>query len=359
MTDMDDVKYMKLALKLARRAVGFTEPNPLVGAVVVKDGKVLGTGYHRRYGDRHAEREALDGVDEKNTTLYITLEPCSHQGKTPPCTGLILEKKVGRVVAAMKDPNPLVNGKGLAMLQEQGVQVETGILEDHARKLNRHYIKYITQKLPYVALKAGASLDGKLTDKFGKSQWVTDEHLRKISHSLRGEFGAIMVGLGTALDDNPQLTIREPGWEGKNFFRVVLDTQNAIPRDMRIFDLQDQFPLVIFSSNKAENQTPKIVNHYFVNPGKNGGLDLHEVLKELYALGIASVMVEGGGRLFSSFLSLGLYDELILSQAGTLIGGKESVELFAEGAPVSAPIILKDREIINLDTGHIVRGYKE
>ncbi len=357
---MDDIKFMKVALKIACKAKGFTEPNPLVGAVVVKDRQVIAAGYHRKYGADHAELDALKKVTVNGTTLYVTLEPCIHFGKTPPCVDLVMEKKVQRVIVAMKDPNPLVNGKGIEKLKESGIAVamDVGVLGDIARKMNRHYIKYITKKMPYVTLKAGVSLDGKLTDKYRKSQWMTSEELRTFSHTLRGEFSAIMAGVRTVTDDNPQLNIREKAWGDKKLYRIVLDTHNTLDTRLRIFEDQDQFPLILFSSKETENRTPKVKNHFFVTPYNVNRLNLREVLGVLYKQEIASVIVEGGGRLFNTFLQEELYDEIILSQAGTLIGGKKSVQLFTEGTSISTPIELKEREIIAFDTGCIIRGFR-
>lgn len=356
---MEDIKFMKIAMKLAARGRGFTEPNPMVGTVVVKNGLIIGAGYHQRFGADHAERTALKNVTEPGTTLYVTLEPCPHFGKTPPCVDLLLEKKVQRVVTAMQDPNPLVNGKGIRKLQENGIQVDVGLLSEMARKLNRHYIKYMTCQTPYITLKAGVSLDGKLTDKFRRSQWITDEKMREFSHSLRGEFSAVMVGGRTAIDDDPQLNIREQAWGDKKLFRIVLDTHNRLDTHLQIFKGdQEQFPLVIFSSKEAENKTVKVKLHFFVTPGVGGGMDLKEVLANLYQLGIASVIVEGGGGLFDSFLEEKLYDEIILTAAGTLIGGKDSVQLFSRGTSVSSPIELKEREITVFESGYFIRGYR-
>jgi diaminohydroxyphosphoribosylaminopyrimidine deaminase/5-amino-6-(5-phosphoribosylamino)uracil reductase len=325
----------------------------------VKNNRIVATGYHPRFGAAHAEQFALKNVKEKDTTLYVTLEPCSHHGKTPPCTDCILEKKVKRVVIAMKDPNPLVNGKGIKRLQEPGVKVEVGLLHHIAAKINRHYITYMTQKRPFVTLKAGMSIDGKLTDKYRKSQWVTDETLRQYSHSFRGEFSAIMAGVQTVIDDDPQLTLRESGWAHKRFYRVIPDTRNRLDTSLRIFNEQARFPLILFSSKQARDKTPKTEHHFFVSPHESGrGLNLTEVLETLHSMGIASVMVEGGGTLFDSLLKAGLYDEIVLSIANTLIGGEPSVQLFSSGASVSSPIVLKEKEIIPLETGHIIRGYR-
>jgi diaminohydroxyphosphoribosylaminopyrimidine deaminase/5-amino-6-(5-phosphoribosylamino)uracil reductase len=357
---MDDIKYMKAALKLSKKGLGFTEPNPMVGAVVVKEGKILASGYHFQYGGPHAEKVALEKVKGPGATLYVTLEPCVHYGKTPPCTDLILEKKVKRVVVAMEDPNPRVSGKGIEKLEQNGVEVETGLFRDIAAGLNRHYITYMNKKRPYVALKAGVSIDCKLTDKNRKSQWITDEFLRQYSHSFRGEFSAIMAGVGTVMDDNPLLTLREPAWEPKRLIRVVLDSQNRLDTNLNIFYDQERFPLILFSSKDAKNKTPKVKRHFFVGPDPLGrGLDLNAVLETLRGEGVASVMVEGGGGLFDSFLQTRLYDEIVFSVADMLLGGDTSVQFFASGTPLSDPVTLKERRVIPLKTGYIIRGFKE
>ncbi len=360
---MDDLKFMKAALQLSKRGIGFTEPNPLVGAVAVKNQEIISVGYHTRFGGPHAEQMALKNVSETGTTLYVTLEPCPHFGKTPPCCDLILGKKVNRVVAAMTDPNPCVNGKGFQQLKENGVRVEVGLMEENARHINRHYIKYITGTLPYIALHAGISIDGKLTDKYRKSQWITDSELLQCSHSIRGEFSAIMAGIKTIIEDNPQLTIREKNWEDKKLFRVILDSQNSLSLHphFKVFQDQDRFPLILFSSTQTPNQTPNPLAkfHFFVPPHPTGGgLNLIDVLQILHQKGIASILVEGGGTLLNSFLSQDLYDEMILFTAGKLIGGESSVQLFSGGVPLARSLNLEQREILSLKNGYIIRGYR-
>ena len=354
----NDIKFMKMAIRLGRKGTGYTEPNPLVGAVVVRNGNVVSTGYHRMHGGLHAEREALQHVDAEGATLYVPLEPCSHHGKQPPCVNSVIEKKVARVVVATQDPCSLVDGKGIDRLREAGVQVDVGCLGDLYRFENRHYFKYIRTNRPYITLRAGVSIDGKLTDKNRNSQWVTDEGLRRISRSFRGEFSAIMAGSGTILDDNPQLTLRGD-WEDKRLFRVVLDSGNRLQRDLKIFEDQDRFPLVMFSSTEAENKDKKCRHHHFVAPASHGGgLDLEEVLDTLGKLGIASVLVEGGGRLIDSFLQSGLFDEMILFTADKLLGGIDSVQLAAGGFPLPEAVQLENRVVIPLDSGYIVRSVK-
>ena len=289
-TGSEDRKFMRIALELGLRGMGFTEPNPMVGSVVVKNGKIISSGYHEKYGDVHAERAALKNVDIPDTTLYISLEPCSHHGRTPPCTDIIIEKRVKRVVIPMKDPNKMVNGRGIEILKKRGIEVETGVLEKEARKINRHYLKYVTTGIPYISVNAGVSIDGKLTDKFRKSQWITGELSRKISHSLRGEFSAIMSGAGTILDDDPQLTIREEGWEGKVFYRVILDTENRLEKKMKIFRYDKSSPLIIFSASGTGQKDPSIKNHFFISRSEEG-LNLGEVLEKLSEMGISSILI--------------------------------------------------------------------
>jgi len=351
-------RFMKLALRESEKGRGFTEPNPMVGAVVVKNGRILACGHHRRYGQEHAERMALATVEEPGTTLYVTLEPCAHHGKTPPCTDIILEKRVKKVVAAMEDPNPLVSGKGLAALRRHGVAVEVGVMRAQAAEINRHYLHYITTGLPWVALHAGLSLDGKMTDRNGRSQWITSELSRRLSHSLRGEFSAILAGRGTASADNPQLTVREEAWREKTLFRVVLDSRNTLPADLHIFEPQPQFPLILFSSRRAADQRPRCERHFFVDEAEDG-LDFRQILTQLGRLGIASLFVEGGGGVLDSLLRRQLFDEVYFFLEYKLVGGRRSVEPFAGGVEdLSRALRLVRVETLRLDTGIVVRGYR-
>lgn len=353
----DDLKFMKMALRLARRGLGFTEPNPMVGAVAVKDGRVLGAGFHARFGAAHAEAVALERLAVPGATLYLTLEPCSHFGKTPPCADLIVARRVRRVVMAMLDPNPLVNGAGLARLREAGIRAEVGPCRADAERLNRHYLTFMRAGRPWVALRAGISLDGKMTDRARRSRWVTPAELRRCSHGLRGEFSAIMAGAGTILADDPLLTLREPGWEGKLLFRVVLDTANALPRDRRVFRAAERFPLVLFSGLAAAGKGRRAERHVFV-PEDGEELDLDAVLKALAGLGVASLLVEGGGRLIDSFLRRGLWDEAIFFYSGRIVGGREAVQPFASGAGLDEAPELAERRWSRLAGGAILRGYR-
>jgi diaminohydroxyphosphoribosylaminopyrimidine deaminase/5-amino-6-(5-phosphoribosylamino)uracil reductase len=355
----DDKKFMKIALKLSQRGSGFTEPNPLVGAVAVKNGKILSCGYHQAFGMKHAETMALENLTVPGSTLYLTLEPCSHFGKTPPCADLIIAKKVRRVVMAMADPNPLVNGAGMRKLQAHGIQTSCGLYGDWAADINRHYLKAIRTGMPYVTLHAGISLDGKLTDKAGRSRWVTSQEGRRLSHSLRGEFSAILAGHKTILADDPHLTLREPGWEGKTLYRVVLDSANSLSRRLNIFREQERFPLVIFSSRDAADKKTKVPLHFFVRHDAHG-LVLPDILRELSRLGIASLLVEGGGRVLDSFVRERLFDEMAIFYSNKIIGGRSSVQIFASGvARLEDALELVDCRWSEFASGSILRGYRK
>jgi len=354
---MADEKFMKIALKLSQLGQGHTEPNPLVGAVVVKNGKILSTGYHRAFGLAHAEAMALENVHIPGATLYLTLEPCCHFGKTPPCSELIIAKKISRVVTAISDPNPLVNGRGSERLQACGIKTSYGLYADWATHINRHYLKAIKTRMPYVAIHAGVSLDGKLTDKNGNSQWITSVELRRMAHSLRGEFSAILAGRNTITTDNPRLTLREPGWHGKSLFRVILDSQNSLSRRLRIFQEQEKFPLVVFSSQKAANQVKKVPRHFFVSENSEG-LNLKDIMSTLFQLGIASVLVEGGGKTIASFIKQNMFDEIMLFSSRQIVGGKTSSQLYEAGsASLAQAMHLVDCERIELASGTILRGF--
>ena len=357
---MEDLKYLKLAIKLSRKGLGYTEPNPMVGAVVVKNNKILSTGYHKKFGDIHAERMALEKTNESGTTLYVSLEPCCHQGKTPPCTDIIIQKKVKRVVIASIDPNPLVSGKGINILKERGIEVIYGQLDKMNRDYNSHYFVNIEKKRPYICLRAGVSIDGKLTDKNRDSRWMTSKQLRDISHELRSEFSSILTGYNTVIEDNPNLNIRNKKWKNKQLARIILDSRNRLNNkkysDLNIFKDQEQYPTYIFSSIKGTKN--KNTDLYFNVNKSETGLDLNEVLEILYEKGISSILVEGGGEIISSFLSKKLFDEIILFTDKKIIGGKGSVELFNKGTLISDPVNFSTSNIIEFDSGYIFRGEK-
>jgi len=366
---LDDTKFLKLAVKLARKGLGYTEPNPMVGAVVVKDGKIISTGYHKKFGDIHAERMALEKINEKDTTLYVSLEPCSHFGKTPPCTDIIIEKKVKKVVIASVDTNPRISNKGIEILKENGIEVSVGHLDEMNRELNSHYFTSMKYSRPYISLKAGVSIDGKLTDKYNNSRWMTGEYLREISHNFRGEFSSIMVGYKTVIKDNPNLKLNKENRKDKKLVRVILDSKNRLNADkfnqLNIYKETDIFPTYIFSdisykankNDKINKTNKKATKHFYVKSSETG-LNIVDILDTIYKNNIASILVEGGGKLISTFLKEKLFDEIILFTERKIIGGKDSVELFSDGTDLDKPVNFSSSKIIETNNGYIFRGTK-
>jgi diaminohydroxyphosphoribosylaminopyrimidine deaminase/5-amino-6-(5-phosphoribosylamino)uracil reductase len=357
--EAEDRKFMKIALRLSQKGLGYTEPNPMVGAVAVKNGRILGSGFHAAFGARHAEAMALEHLAVPGSTLYLTLEPCGHFGKTPPCVDLIIAKKVKRVVMAMEDPNPLVAGCGISKLRAHGIQTRRGVCREWAERVNRHYLKFMRARVPYVTLHAGISLDGKLSDDCGQARWVTSEEGRRYSHSLRGEFSAILAGRGNIAADNPCLNLREPGWQGKKLYRVALDSRNTLSPSLNVFREQERFPLVIFSSKHAANRKKKVPLHFFVRHGANG-LVLADVLEQLFELGMASLLVEGGGRVLDSFVRERLFDEMALFVSNKIVGGRNSAQIFASGVACLADALeLADCRLSEFASGYILRGFRK
>ena len=322
----DDQFYMRRCLELARRAEGKVSPNPIVGSVIVHNGEIIGEGWHERYGAAHAEVNAIAAVADESllreSTLYVTLEPCSHYGKTPPCSDLIIAKGIPRVVAGCRDPHVAVAGKGFAKLRAAGVEVREGVLERECMKSNEAFMKSHTVGLPFVALKLAQTLDGKIATSQGFSQWITGEEARKEVHRLRSVYDAVMVGAATARADNAQLTVRH--CDGRNPVRVVLDRSLSLPLESNVFN--DEAPTWLFTSLRYEDH-PHVtalqaqgVTVLFV-PDNGDGLDLRAVLQELHKRQILSVMVEGGSRLSAAFLRAHLADKIIMFIAPKLFGG--------------------------------------
>jgi len=325
-----DIEYMQLALDLAASAKGKTNPNPLVGAVIVKDGVIVGTGLHRKAGEPHAEVHAfrMAGEHAEGATLYVTLEPCSHFGKTPPCANLVKESKVRRVVVAMEDPNPAVAGRGIRLLQEAGIEVEVGVLEQQARKLNERFIHNMLTSKPFVISKYAMTLDGKLATHTGHSQWITGEEARYTVHALRNEVDAILVGIGTVLADNPSLTTRLPEGGGKSPIRVVLDSELRVPLDSNVVKTADAKTIIVTSGEASKEKIDALeqldVKVLTVEKTEEG-IDLQVVLKKLYQLGITDVLVEGGAEVNASFIRAGLVDKFLVYVAPKLLGGRNSL----------------------------------
>lgn len=319
-----DLKMMRLALAQARRGVGKTAPNPAVGCVIVKDGHIVGRGWHRKAGTPHAEVHALReaGALAEGADAYVTLEPCSHYGKTPPCAEALIAARVARVFVGMVDPNPLVAGKGIGMLQAAGIEVETGLLEEACRELNRPFIKWIQTRLPYVVLKSALTLDGMSATVNGDSRWVTGDRARAEVHRLRGKLDAIMVGVGTVLKDDPQLTCRVPG--GKDPLRVVVDSTLRIPLHAALFTVHSRAKTVIATccSDQARIEAVQARGAEVLRCNESDGrVDLADLFRRLGESGVQSVLLEGGSHLAGEALRSGLIDKCMIFLAPKLVGG--------------------------------------
>lgn len=327
-----ETDFMKLALELAEKARGRTSPNPLVGAVIVKEGSVIGTGYHKKAGSPHAEIHALAeaGDAAKGADLYVTLEPCNHYGRTPPCTEAIIKAGIKRVFAALPDPNPLVSGKGIERLRSSGIEVYTGMLQEEARKQNEVFLKYIQTGKPFAALKTAISLDGKIATASGESQWITGEEARLHGHMLRNIYDAIIVGLGTVMSDNPSLTCRLPDGSGRDPIRIVVDSKLSINPAARVLHLDSSARTILATTAQASpariKELGKLAEILIINEGPL--VSLPDLLTSLGNKAITSVLVEGGGKINGAFLSERLVDKYYFYIAPKIIGGSAAPGAF-------------------------------
>ena len=333
--DPKDERFMRLALRLAQKGKGLTSPNPMVGAVVVKGGAVVGTGYHHRAGEPHAEVLALRQAGEKakGATLYLNLEPCDHFGRTPPCTRAILKAGVQRLVAGMKDPNPLVSGRGIKRLKEAGVRVEVGVCKEACQELNAAFIKGMTTGTPWVILKAAVSLDGKTATRSGDSRWISSGTSRRQVHRLRRRVDAVMVGIGTVRRDDPLLNIRLPGKSpARQPLRVVIDSRLRISPASRIVRTAEAFPTLVVTTPAApadkRNKLKKAGVKVLVTRGdRRGRVKLRPLMRELRRMGIQSVLLEGGPTLNAGALEERIVDRILLFVAPKIVGGREAPQM--------------------------------
>lgn len=324
MTDRD---YMLRAIELAQKGMGWTNPNPMVGAVIVKDGRIIGEGYHVKCGQLHAERNAIASLTEsaEGATIYVTLEPCCHHGKTPPCTDAILEQKIAGVVIGSRDPNPKVSGKGAAILRNAGIQVEEDFMREECDRLNPVFFHYITTGMPYVVMKYAMTADGKIATKTGASKWITGSAAREEVQQMRSRYMGIMVGIGTVLADDPMLNVRIEG--KKSPVRIICDSHLRIPPDSQICKTAKSFRTIVAC---VENNPEKIRMleamgaEIVLCPDRQGEVDLEWLMKELGKLGIDSILLEGGGTLNDSALRLGIVQKLMVFVAPKLFGGEKS-----------------------------------
>ncbi|HSW56468.1 MAG TPA: bifunctional diaminohydroxyphosphoribosylaminopyrimidine deaminase/5-amino-6-(5-phosphoribosylamino)uracil reductase RibD [Ignavibacteriaceae bacterium] len=322
----DHSKYIRSCFKLAKKGKSRVSPNPFVGAVLVKNGKVIGKGYHKKFGAAHAEVNAIKNSTEDVTgsTLYCNLEPCCHTNKqTPPCVPLIIQKKIKRVVISNPDPNKEVDGKGVEQLREAGIEVISGILEDEGKVLNKFYFKYAQEKIPFITLKIAQSIDGKISLSKKEQTWLTGKESIKYVHKLRSKYDAVLVGANTVKVDDPLLTVRDV--KGRNPIRIVIDGKLSIPLNSNILNTNDPDKTWIFTSQnsnqrKLKQLEKKGVKVFSVKTAANGRLNLKSVLKVIAKNRISSVLVEGGQEIFSQFFSQKLFDELIVLQSPKILG---------------------------------------
>ena len=342
---MAEEQFMKRAIELAKQGVGWTAPNPLVGAVVVKNGRVIGEGYHRKYGELHAERKALAACteDPAGATLYVTLEPCCHYGKTPPCTEIIIEKKIAKVVIGSRDPNPKVAGKGARILREHGINVVEDYMREACDALNPVFFHYITTKTPYVVLKFAMTLDGKIATRTGASKWITGEAARNHVHQLRGRYAGILAGIGTVLADDPMLNCRIDG--AHQPLRIILDSHLRIPMGSRLVRSAKEYPLLIVcneSTRDREEGTNRIQKleeagaKVWTLPEKNGHPDLNVLMQRLGEEKIDSVLIEGGGTVNEAVLKAHIVHHVYAYIAPKIFGG-EDAKTPVEGSGIRLP----------------------
>ena len=344
----EDVQYMKTAMDLAGKGEGHVSPNPMVGAVIVKDGRIISQGWHKVYGGLHAETDALAACNGNpaGATMYVTLEPCCHYGKQPPCTSAIINAGISRVVVGMTDPNPLVSGKGISILREHGIEVCTGLLEKEIRYQNRIFLKYITQRRPWTVLKWAMTLDGRIAAASGDSRWVSCEESRHYVHELRGRYMGIMAGIGTVLADNPMLNCRTDGM--RQPVRIIVDSHASLPEDSAIVRTSGEYRTVLAHTADAMQERLEPLRGCGIETVEcsataNGMVDLDDLMSRLGAMGIDSVLAEGGAELDWSLVSAGLADEHYIFVAPKIIGGK------AAKGPVGGSGFEKMSDALELD----------
>lgn len=341
-----DEKYMRLAMQLAGNAIGRTSPNPLVGAVIVKDNRVVGCGWHRKAGTPHAEVHALNQAGElaQGADVYVTLEPCAHYGKTPPCAKALVEAKVKNVYGGLLDVNPKVAGKGFKILEDAGIHVEYGFLQDELRKQNEVFFKWIEHKKPFVVLKAAMTLDGKIATATGQSKWITNETSRAYGYKLRDIYDGIMVGINTVIEDNPMLTARVDG--GKNPIRIVVDSSLRIDINANVVQDKSAKTIVATTDKADKDKILKLqaqdVDVIVVDKDENDKVDIEKLLDILGQQNICSILVEGGATLSGSFVAKKLIDKVYFFIAPKIVGGKEAK------TPVAGTGILNLQEALAL-----------
>lgn len=380
-----DIRYMRRAIELAKKGAGFVNPNPMVGCVIVKNDIIIGEGYHELYGGFHAERNALtkSNADFDNATLYVTLEPCCHHGKTPPCTDIIIEKGIKKVVVGILDPNPLVGGKGISILKDAGIDVVTGVLEDEIKELNKVFLKYIKTKRPYVLMKTAMTLDGKIASHIGDSKWITNEKSRQLVHKLRSEMMGIITGIGTVNADDPMLNCRMDNYlpiansqqltaNIHQPIRIIVDTRASISLESQIVKTAKDYRTILAIGNLTANSQQPMANgqkstvdklksfniEILCCEEKDGHVDINDLMMRLGEMGIDSLLLEGGATINAAFLEANCVDEVYAFVAPKIIGGTNSKSPVAgKGIDLMKDaIMLTDIKTEQFDNDILIKG---
>lgn len=361
-----DIAFLEMAYGLAEKARGWTSPNPYVGAVIVKGNRIVGTGYHERPGRPHAEIIALQqaGSLARNGTAYISLEPCVHWGRTPPCVDSLIRAGLKRIVVSALDPNPLVYTMGVKRMRQAGIDVSVGLLQEKNIQLNEAYNKYIQKRIPFVTAKVATSVDGKIATKTFDSKWITSRMTREYAHLLRGEHQALMVGIGTLVRDDPWLTVRHPLWRGKQITRVVIDSKLRFPLQAKILNTLNKGKILVFTqqpplSRKANALQRKGVQIVSFPADPSMKINLKKVLSWLGKNEISSIFVEGGSLLLTSLLEKNLIDKIYITFSPKLVGGEKAPSFF-EGKGISSlsqSLCLKDTHCFAVGKDIILEGY--
>lgn len=357
---------MERAIELAKCGWSKVKPNPLVGAVIVKEGIVLAEGYHHYFGGDHAEVDALKKINfsAEGATIYVSLEPCSHYGKTPPCVEAIIKSKISKVVVAMEDPNPVVAGRGIEILRNSGIEVITGIMENEAKRLNEIFIKYITTKMPFCILKAAITLDGKIASSKKDSKWITGEDSRAYVHHIRNRVSGIMVGVSTVIQDDPQLNTRIPGEEVSHPVRIIVDDENLrIPLNSHVVKTANEQKTIIVTNSKApKDKVSELISlgvDVIVAAEDRGQVDLNDLMIKLGEKRVDSILLEGGGTLNYSALESGIVDKVMYFIAPKIIGGREAItSIEGEGKEkVDDAFMIENISIRRFDRDILLEGY--
>lgn len=359
-------KYMKRAIELSLQGEGFVHPNPIVGAVIVKNNEIIGEGFHEKYGGKHAEVNAINSCKStEDSTIYVTLEPCCHYGKTPPCTEAIIKAGIKKVVVGLLDPNPLVSGKGVEILRKNGIEVIVGVLEKEIAKINEIFVHHITNDRPFVIMKTAMTLDGKIATKSGDSKWISNPQSRIMVHEIRNQVMGIVVGINTVLLDNPTLNTRIAGKTGCDPHRIILDTHCRVPLDSNVITLDSEAITYICigdNVNSVKIKELEALGCIVVKlPVKGDGLCLKSLVNHFKGIGFDSLLVEGGATVNYSFLEADLVDKVISFIAPKIVGG-ENAKTPVGGAGINLmkdAIVLKNIEVQIIDDNIMIQGYVE